>query len=69
MIFARGRCRTRYKISDDSLKGRVLKVRCRSCVARLSPSKIHRLSTQRSPPTPGSQPIGSSPLTGNSMAR
>ncbi|MDP6942771.1 MAG: GYF domain-containing protein, partial [Myxococcota bacterium] len=33
MIFACGRCRTRYKIPDDKVLGRVLKVRCKSCGA------------------------------------
>jgi len=33
MIFACGRCRTRYKLPDEKILGRILKVRCKSCGA------------------------------------
>ncbi len=33
MIFACGRCHTRYKLPDEKVANRVLKVRCKSCGA------------------------------------
>ena len=33
MIFACGKCRTRYKLPDEKVSGRVLRVRCKSCGA------------------------------------
>ena len=33
MIFACGKCRTRYKLPDEKVRGRVLRVRCKSCGA------------------------------------
>ena len=33
MIFACGKCRTRYKLPDEKVRGRVLRVRCKACGA------------------------------------
>ena len=33
MLFLCARCKTRYKVADEKVQGRVLKIRCRQCSA------------------------------------
>jgi predicted Zn finger-like uncharacterized protein len=56
MIFSCSRCQTRYKLPDEKVANRVLKVRCKNCsvvIVVRDPAMARRAPSAESPAQPG----------------
>src|SRR5688572_20365417 len=50
MKFHCDRCKTRYSIADERVRGKILKIRCKNCSAVITVKEGGQVSTPASPP-------------------